>query len=141
MGKEKQKKQEKTEKELVLEYAQRVIDGKKSRGHIDKRFEYTKKEGTVNKTLWLDTDFFFSIVFQSSKQKYDFLKFLYDKYQIPLENEYGSAIQILNGLKLAHRMGLKLDAEIARNYPYTNIDLQPLILDNEATMYNLNTGD
>lgn len=116
----------KTESELVHDYVNRVIGGKVARGHVDKRFNYTKKESTVNKELWLDTDFFFSVVFQSSEQKYQFIE------AMKLEHETMAQIQIVNGLKLAEKFGIKLKRETAQDHPKIDLDLLPLVLDNET---------
>lgn len=117
-------KQKKSESELVHQYANKVIEGKASRGHTDKRFNYTKREGTVNKELWLDVDFFFSVVFESAEQKYEFLKQL----KVPVDEE--ERVQIVNGLKLAEKLGIKLQREKRMDYPYGSLDLRPFVMDN-----------
>lgn len=125
MTKEKKKKSEKSESELVHDYVKKVIRGKQSRGHVDQRFAYTKSQKTVNKELWLDTDFFFSVVFQSEKQKYEFLQ------KLGIEADNDGQIQILNGLQFAKKLGIDLEKESALPYPTGSIDLMPLILDTE----------
>lgn len=131
-GNVKKKKQSKSEGDLVREYADKVINGKRARGHTDKRFEFSKKEGTVNKELWLDTDFFFSVVFQSAEQKYlflEFLKNLYPGFTVDKDDQ----IQIVNGMKLGQAMGISLPKEPhVRDYPQANLDLLPLVLDTEG---------
>lgn len=115
----------KTEEQLVHEYVDRVIGGKIARGHVDDRFAYTKKDGTVNKELWMDTDFFFSVVFQSYEQKYAFLEAL------KVDTEIFERVQIINGLKLAKLLGIELKEEKARPYPYPSLDLREIILDDD----------
>ena len=123
---------EKTEEELVHRYVNQVIGGKLARGHVDKRFAYTKAEGTVNKEMWLDTDFFFSVVFQSSEQKYKFLEDFQKMFKFELEDFYGTQVQIINGVKLAGSMSIELKKETAREFPYGTLDLLPYVLDDEA---------
>lgn len=119
-------KKEKTESELIHEYAKKVMRGKQSRGHVDERFQFTKGERTVNKELWLDSDFYFSVVFQSSRQKEEFFK----KMKLVPDEDLG--MQIVNGLKLAERLGIALTKEIAEKPPTINLDLLPFILDDET---------
>lgn len=130
--KEKVKKEKKSEAQLVQEYCDRIINGKKSRGHIDNRFAYTKAEGTVNKELWRDIDFFFSVVFQSKAQKYEFMAFIEEKFGFEFDEEIGHQIQIVNGLRLSESMGCVLKQEKSMPYPYGSLDLKPLVLDQEA---------
>lgn len=122
----------KTEAELVQEYVGRIINGKKSRGHVDERFAYTKADGTVNKEMWRDVDFFFSVVFQSKAQKYEFMEFIEEKFGFEFDEEIGHQIQIVNGFKLSGVMGHELKPEKAMPYPYGSLDLKPLVLDEEA---------
>jgi hypothetical protein len=124
-------KQEKTEEQLVHEYTEKVIRGKLSRGHVDQRFAYTKAETAVNKDMWLDTDFFFSVVFQSADQKYKFLEVMQQMFKFELEDFYGTQVQIVNGLKLANAMGIELKKESTREFPYGELDLRPYVLDDE----------
>lgn len=124
-------KQTKSESELVHEYVDRVIRGKQSRGHVDSRFAYTKANSQVNKEMWLDTDFFFSVVFQSADQKYQFLKRFQEVFKFELENFEGTQVQIVNGLKLGRAIGIELKKEEARDYPYASLDLRPYVLDDE----------
>lgn len=119
----------KTEQELVHAYANKIMDGKISRGHFDKRFDWHNRnaqdKGAVNKDIWFDTDFFFSVVFQSEAQKYAFLKaagWIVDQDE---------QVQIVNGLELAKKMGIALRPEVALEYPYTDLELRPLVLDSE----------
>ena len=130
--KEKKEKIVKTEAELVNEYVGRIINGKKSRGHVDERFAYTKADGTVNKEMWRDQDFFFSVVFQSKTQKYEFMAFIEEKFGFEFDEEIGHQIQIVNGLRLSESMGCVLKQEKAMPYPYGSLDLKPLVLDNES---------
>ncbi len=127
----KEPRQVKTETELVHEYVNSIINGKKSRGHVDSRFAYTKAIGTVNKEMWRDTDFFFSVVFQSKAQKYEFMAFIEEKFGFEFDEEIGHQIQIVNGLRLSEVMGKSLAIENAMPYPYGSLELKPLVLDDE----------
>lgn len=123
---------QKSEQALVEEYANKVINGKIARGHFDKRFEWHKREqGTTNKDLWMDTDFFFSVVFQSEAQKYAFLEEFCKKFGVDIDTTSDGQIQVINGMGLANRMGIALKPEVAIEYPYTNLELRPFVLDSE----------
>lgn len=131
--KEANKKPEKTEQQLVEEYAKKVMDGKISRGHFDKRFDWHNRKAqgqtATNKDLWFDTDFFFSVVFQSEAQKYEFLNHLKEQYGLDFDDNL--QIQIVNGLEFAKKMGLSLRPEIRLEYPYTDLEIRPLVLDSD----------
>jgi len=116
------KKLQKPESEIVREYAEKIIHRHITRGHADRVF---KNKKTTNKDLWMDTDFYFSVVFQSSKQKMAFLNAV--KWMI----EDGSQIQIVNSLKLADAMNVKLERESMGDSPTGDLDLRPFVLDNE----------
>lgn len=123
----------KSESEIVHAYAKRVMDGKKSRGHVDDRFlDETKAEGTVNKELWRDQDFFVGFIFESKAQKYEFMAAIEQKFNFEFDELPGHQIQIANGYRLAGLMGIVLRKEEAQPYPGTSLDLLPLVLDNEA---------
>jgi hypothetical protein len=126
--KEKKVKETKSETQLVHEYVAKVVRGKQSRGHVDERFAFTKQDATVNKNLWLDTDFFFSVVFQSEAQKYAFLKAA--GWPLSPQEEEGQ-IQIVNGLKLAQALGVKLKIEKRLAYPQGDLELRPFVMDME----------
>lgn len=127
----KKPKQEKSESQLVHEYVDKVIKGKASRGHTDQRFGYTKKETAVNKDLWMDTDFFFSVVFESEAQKYDFLNGLRKIFKFEVDGMDDSQVQIINGVALAREMKIELKQETSLNYPIGPLDLRPFVLDDE----------
>ena len=81
-------------------------------------------------------NFFFSVVFQSKKQKYDFLeaveKFLKEKgIQLQIDEGYGYPVQIINGYILARQFGIDLKEEISREYPLGDKRLKTLALDTE----------
>lgn len=120
-----------SEEELAHRYANKIIDGKIARGHFDERFKWHKRESKTNKDLWLDTDFFFSVVFQSQEQKYQFLDFLKEKFGIKDDTKPGDQIQIINGLELAAYMGLALKKENMIPYLGGDLDLRPFVLDTE----------
>lgn len=121
-------KQEPTEAELVRRYANRVIKNQIYHGRIDdKKFKGLKDEQkhSVSKNLWMDADFFFSVVFQSSEQKMEFLK------QLNCGNDPKEQAQIINGLELAKHLGITLKLETSKDYPIGDPTLMPLVLDNE----------
>ena len=124
----KTKKAEPTEAELVRKYANRVIRNDQYHGR-GKIVEYEK---SVSKNLWMDQDFFFSVVFQSSEQKREFLKFLISKFNYSVEDKENYSIQIINGLELAKSMGIELKTEESKDYPTGNLDLMPFVLDPES---------
>jgi hypothetical protein len=119
----------KTEAELVRDYADKVIKGKIAQGWVGKRFNTIFEGKSVNKNLWLDTDFFFSVVFQSSEQKYDFLEKM--NFQVDATWD-GSQVQIVNGIKLAEQFGIQLRLETAAEFPLPNAELLPIVLDYET---------
>jgi len=116
---------QKTEQQLVHEYANQVMDRKASRGHYDKRFDWHKRDGATNKDLWFDSDFFFSVVFQSEAQKYEFLS------KLSWQTDDFEQVQIVNGLALAKKLGIDLKPETALPYPYTDLELRDLVLDSD----------
>ena len=88
---------EPSERELVENYANSVMDRKASRGagHQDTRFAHQAVEKTSVKDLWADTDFFFSVVFQSRAQKMEFMR----QMKWPVDSK--QQVQIVNGIELA----------------------------------------
>lgn len=123
-------KKQKTEADIVRQYAKIIIDKQRTRGMITNDFKHLKGK-TPNKNLWQDPDFFFSVVFESYEQKYKFLDFLIQKFNITAENSDEVNIQIINGLKLAESMGLKLEKELPGDYPTGSLELREFILDND----------
>lgn len=127
------KNEKKTESEIVQEYANKVIRNTIHHGRVEKRFEGFNDK-SVNKKLWTDTDFFLSIVFQSSAQKYAFMDFLVEQFGDEfIEVDKKGQIQIANGLVLAKAMGCELKLEKRSDYPLPNLDLLPFVLDNETS--------
>jgi hypothetical protein len=122
------KKPVKTETELVQQYAKIIMDKQTTRGMLSDKFKDMEKQ-TPTKNLWQDNDFFFSVVFQSRDQKYRFLDFLHEKFNITSNDNGTMSIQILNGLKLSEAMGLELKKEVANDYQPCNLELKDLILD------------
>lgn len=120
-----------SEQDLVHRYVNRTISNARYHGRIDKdKFEGMGYEKSVSKNLWLDTDFFFSVVFQSREQKWEFLE-KWEAIHGSFEDDIvPPKIQIVNGLKLAKALGIELKLETVKNYPTGNIDLLPFILDN-----------
>lgn len=122
---------QKSEAEIATQYANIIMKKQRTRGQLSSRFSEMETDVTFNKDLWMDTDFYFSVVFQSKRQKIEFLAFLEEKFNIDFEYSDENAIQILNGLKLAKNMGLELKKEVASEYPCGNIELKSFILDEE----------
>lgn len=121
-----------TETELVHRYVNRVIKNSMYHGRVDtEKFKGLEHTHSVSKNLWMDTDFFFSVVFQSSTQKRKFLEQLLSKFEGLKEPDEEYNIQIINGLELAKLMGIKLDPETTKEYPTGNIELMPMVLDGE----------
>lgn len=117
---------EPTESELVHRYVNRTIKNEMYHGRVDKqKFQGLDHTHTVSKNLWMDKDFYFSVVFQSSDQKMEFLRQL----KAPVESD--DICQIVNGLKLAEMLGIKLKLETTKAYPTGNLDLLEFVLDNE----------
>jgi len=122
----KDKKPKPTEEELVKRYVNRTIMNERYHGRInEKKFEGLAKTDAVNKKTWMDTDFYFSVVFQTSEQKYEFLKAL----KAPVDEK--DRIQIINGLELAKLLNISIKTVTTKEYPTGSVDLMPLVLDNE----------
>jgi hypothetical protein len=122
-----------TEEELVKKYVNRVMNNEKYHGRIDTdKFEGIAYEKKENKNLWMDNDFFFSVVFESAEQKIDFI----DSLGVDLEDaenyHESGRVSIINGIKFAEKLGVKLEREKSSNYPTGNLDLRPYIMDNES---------
>lgn len=134
LEKQNQVKAEPTESELVHKYVNRIIKNQQYHGRIDtEKFAGLEYEKTVSKNLWLDTNFYFSVVFQSAAQKMEFLE-KWEAFSDQLVGESMSSIsklQIVNGLKLAKALNIELKEETTRPYPTGNIDLMPFVLDDQ----------
>lgn len=127
-AKEAKQKPEPTETELVHKYVNRVIKNQMYHGRVDaSKFSDLEHDKAISKNLWLDHDFFFSVVFQCKEQKYEFIK------QLSLDPDWNQKdqIQIVNGLELAKKLGVTLRPVTSRDYPTADIELLPFILDNE----------
>ncbi len=120
---------ERSETDIVRQYAKIIMDKQKTRDMLRSEFKDMRLEKKPNKTLWMDNNFYFSVVFQSVDQKFEFLNFLVDTFNI--EYEQYSTVNIINGLKLAEKMGCKLKKEIANPFPLGNMELRNFILDEE----------
>lgn len=127
------KKKEKTsEEQLVKKYVNQVIANQKSNNMIrGDRLEKYKSKKKSNNTLKMDDDFYFTVVFQSEKQKTAFLNHV--KFYEEEVKEVGvKPIRVVNGIELARRMGCDLEMEEPVNeYPLPDLDLMPYVLDNE----------
>ena len=121
-----------TEEELVHKYVNRIINNEKYHGRInDEKFSGISNEKKANKNIWMDNDFYFSVVFQSAEQKYKFLEAvgIYEE-----DNEIVKAtgkVKIINGLEFAERLDIELEKEEVFPYPTGNLDLLPYLLDTE----------
>lgn len=124
---------EATEAEIVRRYVNRVIKNAGYHGRINtQKFGELAKEQTqsVNKDLWLDSDFYFCIVFESDVQKYTFLDALELRgLEIPSNR---MRLTMINGLKLAEFMKISLKRETGHTYPLGQLDLQPFVLEDEG---------
>lgn len=127
----KKPKVQKSEAEISRQYAKIIMDKQRTRGMMSQQFQDLKKKTTINKDLWQDSDFFFSVVFQSAQQKYEFLTLFFEKFGIEPEDSGRGTIQIINGLKFADQLKFPLKKEVAADYPCGNIDLKQFILDEE----------
>lgn len=136
MSIEKKEKASKSETELIEKAGRDIISKFMTRGQAKGKFG-SDRDQNVNKDLWLDTDFYFSIVFQSSDQKYDFLNQLMEMLkkkgnEVELDKGNGYPVQIINGLKLGTAMGFSLKDEMSREYPLGDEKLKEFALDEET---------
>lgn len=127
---------EKSERELVEAYAQKVLNAATST-MVDRKDLHAIVAGhgtEVRKTatmLAMDRDFYFSVVFQTADQKYQFLEALAAKLNLPLETSADEAVDIVNGLKLAAALDIPLKLEKPISYPVSDVQLLPFVLDTE----------
>lgn len=122
----------KTEIQLAEEQAARMLrDMNRLQATSNKPIADREVRSGVD--IWSDSDFFFSIVFQSAAQKYLFLEFFSKKFGLGIDEVRtgDEKCQILNGLKLAEKLGLNLPSEKSGNFPYPNLELSKLALDGE----------
>ena len=121
-----------TEAQIVQRYANRIINNQQYHGRIDEsKFPNLKYDKKVNKKIWMDENFYFSVVFQSSEQVVEFL----DKLGMTTDEvdqfvEAGS-LKIINGLKFAEKLGISLEKIPKSDYPLANIELMPYVLDQQ----------
>lgn len=127
------KKPEPTEEELVKKYVNKVIRNQQYHGRVDTDKFSGLEYKAASKNLFLDTDFYFSVVFQSRAQRFEFL----EKWEKIHESLVGAPLEdiqsfkIINGLKLAEALGIELTKETTNDYPTAQIDLLPFVLDSE----------
>ncbi|AFC22560.1 hypothetical protein phi1422_0040 [Bdellovibrio phage phi1422] len=125
-------KEKPSEQELVRRYANRTIKNALYHGRVDgQKFAGLQHDKTVSKDLWLDTDFYFSVVFQSSEQKYEFLKGLSKRFPNCVTIDEKNRIQIVNGLNLATAFAIPLTKVTTKDFPTGNLDLKSFVLDTE----------
>lgn len=129
-----------SEETLVHRYVNRTLNNQRNHGRVDnKKFKDLAYEHKVNKNIWMDNDFYFSMVFESSEQKYKFLEALgfyeEDAEEMKLANRN---VRIINGLEFANRLkdkGVNIELEEVQaidNYPKPDLALLPYVLDNET---------
>ena len=119
------KNQPKSEADTVSKYAIRVINNQKYHGRTNLEYK------AASKNIWMDTDFYFSVVFQTKEQKDLFVKEYFNK--LGIKTDYEGGIQIINGMRLAEKIGVKLENAESKDYPLADIDLKDLVLDHEKT--------
>ena len=101
------------------------------------RVQRTGKVGAENNVetahIWRDTDFYFSVVFQTSAQKYEFLEQLSKRAKLGIDQikSGDEVVQIINGIKLAKSLGIELKEYKCNDYVYPDLELAKLILDGE----------
>lgn len=123
--------EERTEAQIVAAYAKKIMEKAKSRNQMPKTHR-DMVEFTPSKDIWQDKDFYFSVVFQSSAQKHQFLAFLGEKFGITTDSPFEGSPRIINGLVLAKNMGLELRPENTEEFPLANMDLKDIILDSDS---------
>lgn len=120
------------EEVLVHRYVNRVIRNSQYHGRVDpEKYKGLVYDKTISKDLWLDTDFFFSVVFQSRRQKLEFME-KWTQMHTAVDTEIPGRLQIVNGLKLAKALGIELSPETSMEYPTGQMDLLPFIMDFEV---------
>lgn len=115
-----------SESELVKKYATDIIHRHMSRGMEGR---VVKSENTPNKDVWQDSQFYFSVVFQSSEQKYEFLDAFAKKFNLKVEGD--QQVEIVNGIKLANACGIPVKMVKSRDFPQADLDLRGFVLDDE----------
>lgn len=118
-----------SEEDLVIKEANRLMT------HVENLRDTTKssdkKLNVTNTDLWLDSDFYFSVVFQSSQQKYKFLTKLKEMFSLDIDTSDDNRIQIINGLKFGESIGVDFSKEKPLQYPYPDLELRKLALDDD----------
>lgn len=130
--KPKEKKPAPSELELLQKQADRMLrDMNRLQNTQSASGDQKKERSAVD--IWKDTDFYFSVVFQSSAQKYQFLEQFSKKFGLGIDNirNEDEVFSIVNGILLAKILGFKLDLEKAPAYVYPNLELKELSLDGE----------
>lgn len=118
-----------SEEEIIRKEADRIV--KQVEALRDTTKKSNKKNSITNTDLWLDSDFFFSVVFQSSQQKYAVLKKLSEMFGLEIDVSSDDRVQILNGVKLADALNVAIQKEKSLQYPYPDLELRKLVLDEE----------
>lgn len=121
-----------TEEELIMKQAMRMQRDMHRLHNTGRTTEQKEKISTVD--LWRDSDFFFSVVFQTSEQKYAFLKTFSKMFNLELDQiiSNNEIVQIVNGLTLAKQMKINIPSPVGRvDYPYRNLELAEMALDME----------
>lgn len=128
----KEPKPQKSEMELAQAQADRMYRDMQRLQATQSKAAHQKSERTTV-DIWKDSDFFFSVVFQSSAQKNKFLEEFSKKFGLGVEGVMANdeLLQVINGLKLAEKLGIEIPAEKVGKYPYPNLELSDIALDNE----------
>lgn len=122
-----------TEAELAYRQAEKMQKDMK-RVQATNMKSVDQKENIEGVDIWKDSDFYFCVVFQSARQKYTFLEELSKKINLGIDQCRSSdeMIQIINGLEFAKKLGIILQSEKSPNYPYPNLELSKLTLDDQS---------
>lgn len=121
-----------SEEEEVKKYVNKIINNQKYHGRIDGKFKDIAYKEKVNKNLWLDSNFYVSVVFESEEQKVDFINQIGVTQEEIAEAIYCGKVNIINGLVLAKKLNIKLKPEKRDEYPLPELDLLPYVLDTES---------
>lgn len=121
-----------SEEQIVTKYVNRIINNQRYHGRVDTtRHPNMKYDKKVNKNIWMDNQFYFSVVFQSADQLGKFIDELGITVEEQQEIAVGGTLKIVNGLKFAEKLGISIEKIKAENYPLANLELMPYVLDNE----------
>lgn len=117
-----------SEKELLEKQAARML---KDMDRLQQTQDPSKKTSTTAVDIWKDTDFYFSVVFQSAQQKYEFLEQFSKKFGLGVDEVKSSdeVFSIVNGIKLSQKLGFNIRLEKKPSYVYPDLELREMALD------------